>query len=96
MSKKLDLSDLSKLSADDLNYALQRYMITEEEFISAGGSVASDEDESSEMSAGDDPSNFKVAQVKAYLETADDDEFARVISAEKKGEARKGILDLAN
>lgn len=42
-----------------------------------------------------DPAAHKVDEVVAYLETASDEEKARVIEAEKAGKARKGILALA-
>ena len=42
-----------------------------------------------------DPSQHSVADVKKYLADADDEEKARVITLEKDGKARKGILDLA-
>lgn len=42
-----------------------------------------------------DPSEHNVDEVVAYLDDADDAEFARVIAAEKAGKARKTILDLA-
>lgn len=45
------------------------------------------------MKAGDDPADFTVDQVNAYLATADDDEKTRVLAAEQEGEARKGILE---
>lgn len=45
-----------------------------------------------EMQEGDDPADYTVEQVKAYLEDASDEEHDRVIAAEEQGEARKGIL----
>lgn len=42
-----------------------------------------------------DPADHTVAEVNDYLEDADDDERARVIAAERDGQARKGILDNA-
>ena len=44
------------------------------------------------MQEGDDPADFTVDQVNAYLEEADEDEVDRVLEAERQGEARKGIL----
>lgn len=44
-----------------------------------------------------DPSAHTIEQVKTYLESADDDEFARVIAAEQEtAKPRKGITDLAD
>lgn len=40
-----------------------------------------------------DPSAKTVAEVNAYLAKADPDERARVLAAERDGQARKGILD---
>lgn len=42
-----------------------------------------------------DPSTKTVAEVNAYLAKADHDERARVIAAERDGQARKTILDNA-
>lgn len=39
-----------------------------------------------------DPSQSSVAQVNAYLDTASDDERERVLSAERAGQNRKGIV----
>lgn len=39
------------------------------------------------------PGDHTVAEVNAYLETADDDERARVLTVERDGQTRKGILD---
>lgn len=44
------------------------------------------------MKAGDNPDDFTVDQVTAFLATADDAEKARVIEAEKHGQGRKGIV----
>lgn len=46
------------------------------------------------MQGGDDPADYTVDQVNAYLEKLDpdEDEYARVIDLETAGEARKGIL----
>lgn len=43
------------------------------------------------MSAGDDPADYTVAEVNAYLATADDDEHERVLDAEVAGKNRTGI-----
>lgn len=106
MSKELDLSDPSKLSQDDLRYAVDRYLLTEEQAVEAGFHVG-DGGGSGGMAAGSgmgpdkDPADFKVAEVKAYLSSldledeADAAEFDRVIEAEDSGEGRKGILSLA-
>jgi trigger factor len=40
-----------------------------------------------------DPSEHTVAQVREYLETADEDEKKRVLKAEKKGENRKTLVE---
>lgn len=42
-----------------------------------------------------DPAEHTVAEVNAHLEKADADERARVLAAERDGQARKGILDNA-
>jgi hypothetical protein len=39
-----------------------------------------------------DPSNYNVTEVNDYLATADADEKARVLQAERDGQGRKGIL----
>lgn len=39
------------------------------------------------------PSDHNVDDVNAYLETASDDERARVLQAETEGQSRKGILE---
>jgi hypothetical protein len=39
------------------------------------------------------PDDHNADDVKAHLATADPDEFARVMEAEKAGKARKGVLD---
>jgi hypothetical protein len=47
------------------------------------------------MKEGDDPGDFTVAQVNAYLDGLGEDdkrEVGRVLRAEKKGQARKGIV----
>lgn len=44
------------------------------------------------MGEGDDPADFTVDQVNAYLEEASEEEVDRVLEAERAGEARKGIL----
>lgn len=44
------------------------------------------------MGEGDDPADFTVDQVNAYLEEASEEEVDRVLDAEREGEARKGIL----
>jgi hypothetical protein len=109
VSKQLDLSDPSKLSQDDLNYALQRYLITEEQATEAGWKNPGEEgfdpnstSVGSGMGPGKDPADFKVSEVKAYLDTLDTenseedaDEFDRVISEERDGEGRKSLLALA-
>lgn len=51
MSRKIDISDLSKLTEDELRYAFDRYLISEDEFLAASGSFTpqeSDEDEEDE------------------------------------------------
>lgn len=45
-----------------------------------------------QVAAGFDPSAHTVADVNAYLATADDDEAERVLEAELNGQARKGII----
>lgn len=50
------------------------------------------EQEPKVMGEGDDPADFTVDQVNAYLENAEEDEVERVLEAERDGEARKGIL----
>ena len=40
-----------------------------------------------------DPGKKTVAEVNAYLEKADEEERARVLAAEREGQARKGVLD---
>jgi hypothetical protein len=45
------------------------------------------------MKQGDDPADFTVSQVVAYLKTdIDGRERRRVLNAEKKGQARKGVI----
>lgn len=44
------------------------------------------------MTAGDDPNDFTVDQVNAYLKTASDEEKERVLQAERDGQARKTIV----
>lgn len=44
------------------------------------------------MSAGDDPGDFNVTEVQAYLATADEAEKARVLEAEKDGKNRSSLL----
>lgn len=39
------------------------------------------------------PDDHTADDVKAYLATADADEFARVMEAEKAGKGRKGVLE---
>ena len=39
-----------------------------------------------------DPNAKTVAEVNAYLEKADDEERARVLTVERNGQARKGII----
>lgn len=107
MSKELDLSDLSALSADDLRYALDRALISEEDAVANGLHVGGSEVDTHGLSAGSgmgpdkDPGDFKAAEVKAYLNSLDLDderdaaEFDRVIEAETDGEARKTVLALA-
>lgn len=103
MSKQLDLSDLSKLSQDDLRYALDRYLITEDAALEAGftGTEQASEGEPQGMGPGKDPADFKATEVVAYLNGLDEDdedqmaEFDRVIEAENDGEGRKTILKLA-
>jgi len=92
MSLKLDLSDLSKLSEDELRYALDRYLITGEQYAENSDEAPSLED----VAPGEfDPDGKKVPQVVKYLEGASDEEFARVIAAERAGQGRKTILDMA-
>lgn len=58
----------------------------------AGRRVRADGDAGKEF----DPSAATVDEVREYLEGTDDEEFARVIAAEKASEKpRKGVLDLA-
>jgi hypothetical protein len=40
-----------------------------------------------------DPADHTVDEVKAYLESADDDEVDRVLALEADGKARKGLLE---
>lgn len=91
MSKQLDVSDPSKLSKDDLNYALQRYLITPEvarehglhvpeEFGDEGGGELPQsmpvEPERPTMGAGSDPADFKAVEVIEYLNGLDEDDDA--------------------
>lgn len=41
-----------------------------------------------------DPSDFSVEEVLAYLDSAEPDEFNRVIAAEKAGKQRKTIIGM--
>ncbi|QWY82764.1 hypothetical protein PP641_gp023 [Arthrobacter phage SilentRX] len=43
-----------------------------------------------------DPTEATIAEVKEYLDGADDTERERVLAAEAEGKGRKGILDLAD
>lgn len=52
---------------------------------------ASDAPERKGMSAGDDPADFTVAEVQAYLSSADDVETERVLTAEAAGKNRSSI-----
>ena len=45
------------------------------------------------MQVGDDPADYKVEQVVEHLATAEPEERQRVLAAEAKGKARKGILE---
>lgn len=44
------------------------------------------------MSAGDDPGEYKVEEVQAYLASADDQERDRVLAAERDGKGRSGLV----
>lgn len=48
-----------------------------------------------QMTSGDDPGDFTVTQVQAFLDAGTDDpgEVSRILAAERAGQNRKGIVD---
>lgn len=51
------------------------------------------ESAANDFDASKDPGDYKVAEVKAFLANASDEDKKKVIAAEKKGENRKGIVE---
>lgn len=98
MSKQVDISDPSVLSDDDLHYAFDRGMITEEVMMAhlSDAPEQDDDEEDDEDDDGDealafDPAEHSVDEVLEYIDQNPDHEEA-VLAAEAKGKARKGIL----
>lgn len=98
MSRKLDLS--KPLSEADIKRLRARYPLQYVNHMVAranGGefdSAQSDDQEPQGMQDGDDPGDFTVDEVVAYLSQPDlsDEERDRVLEVEADGQARVGIL----
>lgn len=101
MSKVLDVSDPGALSDDDLRYAFDRGLITEEvmaENLSAKGlkklpHLSSDAaDTTVDDDEGFDPAEHSVDEVNDYIDEHPDEADA-ILAAEQRGKGRKGIME---
>lgn len=75
----------SYVSAEDLS------RLTEDGLIAQVKEESQDAAPQRVMAAGDDPGDFKVDEVQAYLASADEDEKTRVLEAEAAGKNRSSI-----
>lgn len=101
MSRKIDLTKpLSEEDREYLELRDRKYdLLLNQQYLDEGKASAQQQQSAASpddgMKDGDDPSDFSVAEVNAYLESLDQssEEYSRVWQAEENGKARKGILE---